>query len=127
MTRILLVGQQPETIDYTDPALPPGLSAEKIHAALAASRNKLVERGWEADLCLFPPDETAGPIVAQQLAAEAYDCVMVGFGVRLPPRNLLLFEAVVNAVHKAAPGAAIAFNTSPDDSAEAAGRWIRAS
>ena len=127
MTRVLLVGQQPETIDYTDPALPPGLSAEKIHAALAASRNKLVERGWEADLCLFPPDETAGPRVAQQLAAEAYDCVMVGFGVRLPPRNLLLFEAVVNAVHKAAPGAAIAFNTSPDDSAEAAGRWIRAS
>jgi hypothetical protein len=124
MTRVLLVGQQPETIDYSDPALPSGLNAEKIHAALAASRNQLVKRGWQADLCLFPPDETAGPIVAQQLAAEAYDCVMVGFGVRLPPRNLLMFEAVVNAVHRAAPGAAIAFNTRPDDSAEAAGRWI---
>ena len=124
MTRVLLVGQQPETIDYTDPALPPGLSAEKIHAAVAASLNQLVERGWQADLCLFQPDETAGPSVARQLAAEAYDCVMVGFGVRLPPRNLLMFEAVVNAVHRAAPGAAIAFNTRPDDSAEAAGRWI---
>ena len=110
MTRVLLVGQQPETIDYTDPALPPGQSAEKIHANLAASQNQLVERGRQADLCLFPPDGTAGPTVAQQPAAETYDCVMVGFGVRLPPRNLLMFEAVVNAVHGAAPGAAIAFN-----------------
>jgi hypothetical protein len=125
MTRVLLVGQQPETIDYTDPALPAGLSAEKIHAALAAALNQLVERGWKADLCLFLPDESAGPSVARQLAAEEYDCVMVGFGVRLPPRNLLMFEAVVNAVHRAAPGAAIAFNTRPDDSAEAVGRWIR--
>jgi len=37
---------------------------------------------------------------------------------------LALFEAVINAVHKAAPGAAIAFNTRPDDSADAAARGL---
>jgi len=50
--------------------------------------------------------------------------VVVGGGVRLPPRGLALFEVVINAVHKAAPNAAIAFNTTPVDSADAAARWL---
>jgi hypothetical protein len=36
---------------------------------------------------------------------------------------LLLFEAVINAVHRAAPSAFIAFNTRPEDTADAAARW----
>ena len=36
--------------------------------------------------------------------------VVIGAGVRLPPQGLALFEAVVNAVHRAAPAATIAFN-----------------
>jgi hypothetical protein len=32
MTRILFVGQKPETVDFSDPALPPGFDAEKINA-----------------------------------------------------------------------------------------------
>jgi len=36
----------------------------------------------------------------------------------------MLFERVVNAVHRAAPQAAIAFNTRPEDSGAAAARWI---
>ncbi len=35
MTRILFVGQAPETVDYSDPALPPGFNAEKIWAGIA--------------------------------------------------------------------------------------------
>jgi hypothetical protein len=31
----------------------------------------------------------------------------------------------VNAIHKAAPGSAIAFNTKPEDTAEAAARWLK--
>jgi hypothetical protein len=44
--------------------------------------------------------------------------------VRLPPQGLEVCEAVVNAVHRGAPGAAIAFNTRPEDSANAAARWM---
>jgi len=32
---------------------------------------------------------------------------------------------LVNAVRKAAPSASIAFNTHPEDSAEAAARWLK--
>jgi hypothetical protein len=124
MTRVLFVGYVPETVDFSDPALPPGMTAEKIHAGIAVAMKQFAERSWEADLCLIRPDETAGPTVARQLASKNYDCVVIGAGVRLPPRGLVLFEAVINAVHKSAPGAAIAFNTVPQDSADAAARWV---
>ena len=85
----------------------------------------MAERGWRADLCLIQPDETAGPEVERTLTAQAYDCVVIGAGVRLPPRSLSMFEAVINAVHRAAPGAVIAFNTRPKDSADAAARGFK--
>jgi len=126
MARVLLIGYDPDTVDYSDPALPPGMTAEKIRAGIAVAMNQFAERGWEGDVGLIRPDETAGPAVERQLASKSYDCVVIGAGVRLPPRGLALFEAVINAVHKAAPGAAIAFNTRPDDSADAAARCLAA-
>ena len=124
MTRVILIGYDPESVDFTDPALPPGMSAEKVHAGIAVARKQFADRGWDSDVCLFRPDETAVPTVQRELAGKNYDCVIIGAGVRLPPRQLPIFEAVVNAVHKAAPNAAIAFNTRPDDSADAAARAL---
>lgn len=126
MARVLLLGYDPETVDFSDPALPPGMTVEKIHAGIAVAMKGFADRGWEADLGFIRPDATAGPAVERQLASKRYDCVVIGAGVRLPPRGLALFETVINAVHKAAPGTAIAFNTRPDDSAEAAARWLPA-
>lgn len=126
LTRVLFIGQQPETVDFTDPMLPPGTTAEKIHAGIALALKQMAERGWRADLCLIQPDETAGPEVERTLTAQAYDCVVIGAGIRLPPHSLSMFEAVINAVHRAAPGAVIAFNTRPEDSADAAARWLQA-
>jgi len=124
MTRILLLGLDPETVDYSDPALPPGMNAEKIRAGIAVAIKQFTDRGWESDVGYIRPDESAAPTVERLLRSTNYDCVVVGGGVRLPPRNLALFEVVINAVRKAAPGAAIAFNTRPDDSADAAARWV---
>ena len=126
MTRVLLLGYDPETVDFSDPALPPGMTVEKVCAGIAVALRQFAERGWEAEVGFIRPDETAGPTVERQLASKSYDCVVIGAGVRLPSRGLALFEAVINAVHRAAPGAAIAFNTRPDDSADAAGRWLTA-
>ena len=126
MTRILLVGLDPETVDYSDPALPPGMTAEKVRAGIAVAVKQFTDRGWESDVGFIRPDETAGPAVERLLRSTNYDCVVIGGGVRLPPRNLALFEVVINAVRKAAPAAAIAFNTRPDDSADAAARWVAA-
>jgi hypothetical protein len=125
-TWILFVGLEPEAVDFSDPALPPGFNAEKIHAGIAVAMGQIAERGWQADLCLIRPDETAGPTVEHQLSSKVYDCVVIGAGVRLPPKNLLLLEVLVNAVLKAGPGTAIAFSTRPEDSADAAARWVRA-
>jgi len=124
MKRVLLVGFQPETVDFSDPALPPGMTAEKIHAGVKLALADFAGRGWHGEICFINPDETAVPTVERCLAGDAYDCVVIGAGVRLPPNRLVLFEAVVNAIHRAAPLAAIAFNTRPDDSGAAAPRWI---
>ena len=74
--------------------------------------------------CYIRPDKTAGQTVERQLASKSYDCVVIGAGVRLPPKSLADFEVVINAVHRCAPTATIALNTRPDDSADAAGRWL---
>ena len=126
MARVLLLGYAPESLDFSDPAFPPGMTVEKVHGGVAVAMRQFAERGWEADVGMFRPDETAVPTVKRLLASKGYDCVVIGAGVRLPPRGLALFEAVINAIHKAAPGAAIAFNTRPDDSADAAARWLTA-
>ena len=124
MKRVLLLGYDPVTVDFADPALPPGMTVEKVHAGIEVAMKQFASRGWEADVGFIRPDETAGPTVERQLASKSYDCIVIGAGVRLPPRLLPIFEAVVNAVHKAAPHAKIAFNTRPDDSADAAARWL---
>jgi hypothetical protein len=124
MPRVLLVGFDPETVDFSNPALPPGMSVEEIRAGIALALKQTTDRGWEGDVCLIRPDQTIGQTVERHLASANYDCVVIGAGVRLPPQGLALFEVVVNAVHRAAPAAAIAFNTRPEDSADAAARWL---
>jgi len=100
------------------------MTAEKVHAGIAVAVKQFTDRGWASDVCYLRPDETAGPTVARQLRSTNYDCVVIGGGVRLPPRNLALFEVVINAIRRVAPGTAIAFNTRPDDSADAAARGL---
>jgi hypothetical protein len=124
MTQILLLGLDPDTVDYSDPALPPGMNADKIRAGIAVAVKQFTDRGWQSDIGYIRPDESAGPTVERLLRSTNYDCVVIGAGVRLPPRNLALLEVVINAVRKAAPDAPIAFNTRPDDSADAAARWV---
>ena len=124
MTRVLLVGYDPETVDFSNPALPPGMTAEKIRAGVALALKQMTDRGWESDVCYIRPDGTVGQTVERHLASANYACVVIGAGVRLPPQSLAVFETVVNAVHRAAPAAAIAFNTRPEDSADAAARWL---
>jgi hypothetical protein len=63
MTRILLLGLDPETVDYSDPALTPGMDAEKVRAGIAVAVKQFTGRGWESDVGFIRPDETAGPTV----------------------------------------------------------------
>jgi hypothetical protein len=126
MTRILFVGQKPETVDFSDPSLPPGFDAEKINAGIALGLAKIKDRGWQGDTCMITPDAAGSAMLKSALKGGVYDCVVIGGGLRLPPKGLALFETVVNTVHKSAPNATIAFNTRPEDTAEAAARQLKA-
>ena len=81
MPRILLLGVDPETVDFSDPALPPGMTAEKVHAGIAVAVKQFAERGWESDLCFLRHDEAADPTVERQLGSTRYDCVVI-YGLR---------------------------------------------
>jgi hypothetical protein len=50
-----------------------------------------------------------------------WECVVIGGGVRDLPE---LFERVVNLVHRHAAAAAIAFSATPEETCEAASRWL---
>ena len=97
MKRVVLIGLDPATVDFSDPALPPGMTAEKIHAGVKLVLADFAARGWHAQNCFITPDKTAVPTVERCLAGHVYDCVVIGAGLRLPPSRLVLFEAVVNA------------------------------
>jgi hypothetical protein len=119
-TRVVLVGWNPAVVDYSKW---PGLTAEKLAAALEADRNKLNDLGYDATLPFIGDAETASNVVKEALTQEHYDCVLIGAGVRKVDEHFVVFERLVNAVHEAAPNAKICFNTNPGDTAEAVQRW----
>lgn len=123
MPRVLLIGIKPEAVDYADPDLPPGITADKIAAGITATLADMQARGWESGFCSILTDDSAEATIAASLA-QHWDCIVIGGGIRIPSRGLHLFERVINAVHRGAPGTPIAFNTSPSDSADAAARWL---
>ncbi|WP_375382340.1 hypothetical protein [uncultured Sphingomonas sp.] len=122
MTRVLLIGIEPRAVDTFDPDLPPGTTREKIAAGIEATMSDMRSRDWEPGFCPILADGAEAAII--EALAEPWDCVVIGGGVRVPAANLRLFERVVNAICKAAPGTPIAFNTEPNDTADAAARWL---
>jgi hypothetical protein len=123
MTNVLLIGIKPEAVDISDPDLPPGTTAEKIAAGINSTLSDMKARGWNAAFCSILTDDSAETTIAASLA-EHWDCIVIGGGIRVPSRGLALFERVINAVRQGAPQTPIAFNTSPNDTADAATRWL---
>ena len=123
--RVLLIGERPDTVDFSDPVLPPGIDAAKIQAGIDLAMKDMADRGWDADQCMVRPDESAATDVEKMLEARSYDCIVIGGGIRMPASRFALFETLVNVVHRAAPHAAIAFNTGPQNTADAAARWLK--
>jgi hypothetical protein len=107
-----------------DPAAIPGMDVDLVNTALAHGQARFDELGIEADQCLVALDEAAERTIVEALTSKDYACVVVGGGIRKPEPLLEFFEQVVNLIRQHAPEAAIAFNTSPADSADAAQRWL---
>ena len=89
------------------------------------ARGPVLVIGLDPDTCLVAPADNREQEIVEALTRQEYACVVVGGGIRKHEPLLALFETVVNLVRQHAPGAAIAFNSTPDDMADAALRWLR--
>lgn len=116
MPSVLLLG--------LDPRLAPGVDADAVLALVDADMTRLRERGVDASTVELPLDESAGSVIVGALAERAWDVVVIGGGIRKTDQLLPLFEKTLNLIRQHAPQTAIAFNTSPGDSSEAAQRWL---
>ncbi len=119
--RVVLIGWHPDAVDY---AKYPQLNPANLHAALENDRKKIEQLEHHAELHFLKDAHSAAPSVADYLRANAVNVVLVGAGVRLDPDSFLVFERVINAVHRHAPQARICFNTNPNDTAQAVERCI---
>lgn len=125
MTRksVLAIGIDPAFADFTTL---PGLTPELVRHHIEAELERVRGAGFEVQACLVDPGGNAEPAVAAVLNGKSFDAVVIGAGLREPAANLLLFETVINLVHRLAPHACICFNRNPADTVDAVRRWIAA-
>ncbi|WP_405058732.1 hypothetical protein OG474_39210 [Kribbella sp. NBC_01505] len=115
---VLVIGFDPYQVPVSD--------QDAVAAALDRGQARFAEFDLEAENCLLGLNDQIESDATAALKTRPWDCVVIGGGIRKPPEALELFELMVNLVRKYAPQAAIAFNTSPEDSANAAARALAA-
>ena len=123
--KVLVIGLDPDFVDFSAPQIAAsGITADKIRAGLEGDGERLNGLGYQTDILWIDDGDTAERVLRDRLSQTAYDAVLIGAGLRTLPPHALLFEALVNAVHEAAPRARFAFNTNPADTAQAVQRVV---
>lgn len=118
---VLAIGLDPRFADFS---ATPHVTPELVTAYIAAEIARVRELGFEVDARLISPGEAGEAEIEAALRTRRFDCVVIGAGLRDAPEHLLLFERILNLVHRLAPNVPIAFNTTPADTAEAVLRWV---
>jgi len=122
--RVLLVGLEPDIVDYSKSPVP-GLTAAKVRAAVKADSAKLESLGYSVKSLYVDDGKTAEAALTKALASGGFDCIMIGAGLRIVPPYFLLFEKLINIIHRHAPTSTkLCFNTNPADTADAVQRWV---
>ena len=121
---VLLVGLEPDIVDYSKSPVP-GVTAAKVRAAVEADSAKLKSLGYSVKSLYVDDGKTAEATLTKALEGGGYDCIMIGAGLRTVPPYFLLFEKLINVIHRHAPASTkLCFNTNPADTAEAVQRWV---
>ena len=120
---ILAIGIDPA---FADLSTFPQLNAALLRAHIDAELQRVRDAGYDVVSCLVAPGNGAEPITRAALTSHAFDCVVIGAGLRESAEHLLLFEEIINLVHRLAPAARICFNSHPADTIDAVRRWVRA-
>ena len=106
-----------------DPYRVPGpWDPKPVADGIEAGRARFAQRGVGVDFCLIGLDgsDDVDAVVRAALCVRRWECVVIGGGVR---GDSELCERVVDLVRRHAPDAAIAFNSTPVDTFDAAARW----
>jgi len=118
---VLAIGIDPALVDFT---AMPQFTPEIFRSYIDAQIERVRGMGYDVTSCLIDLGDTAEAVTAEALKSGNFDCVLIGAGLRQPPERLLLFERIINLIHRLAPKASICFNTTPADTAEAVQRWV---
>jgi len=117
--RVLVIGLDPYRV-------PGPWDPKPVADAIEVGMARFAEHGIGAASCLFGLDgsDEVEAVVTAALRARPWECVVIGGGLRGADDQLELFERLVNLVRRYAPAAAIAFNSTPTDTYDAAIRWV---
>jgi hypothetical protein len=102
MKAVLAIGIDPR---FADLSTMPHLTTELIQSYIDAQIEALRKSGYDPLSCLVDLGDTAEEVVTRALKAKRFDCVVIGAGLRKPDGLFLLFEKVINLVHRHAPEA----------------------
>ena len=119
--KVLAIGIDPAFVDFS---LLPQFTPEVFRHYIESQIERVAAGGYDVTSCLIDRGDTAEAVIVSALTKDSFDAVLIGAGLRQPGDVLLLFEKVVNLVHRLAPNACICFNTTPADSLEAVQRWL---
>lgn len=119
MKKFLLIGLDPEAIDYSAPNVPPGGSAEKLFTDIAEAQKQLADRGNRLDSCKVQLDaSSAEASVTAHLVHSTYECILIGGGIRETNENVEMLERIINSIRQHAPSTPIGFVSLPHDSSK---------
>ena len=124
MKKVLIIGMDPHTIDFTNPELPVGLTAEKIEQGTKATNATLKESGYDVETFLIKTGNEDLSDLEKYLNIHDFDGIVIGNGIRGIKSNFILFEKIVNVVHTNATKSKIIFNSLPTDTPESVKRWF---
>jgi hypothetical protein len=117
--RVLVIGLDPYRV-------PGPWDPTPVAEAVAVGMARFADTGVGAETCFFGLDgsDDIEAVVTEALDRRPWEVVVIGGGVRRDEDRLELFERIVNLVRRYAPDAAIAFNSEPEGTFEAAARWL---
>jgi hypothetical protein len=94
---VLALGLDPHFADFsTMPQFTPQLIRSYVESEIAGVR----QLGYAVDLHLIAPGEEGEAEVEAALRGKDYACVVIGAGLREAPEQFLLFERILNLVHR---------------------------
>lgn len=122
MASILIIGEDPASIDPKD--APPGATPERIMKGLNDARDALRGKGHQAEILLTTSAEKIATDLSSAVRNKSYDVLVIGAGLRTLAPMAEQFERLMNAIREHSPASRLAFNSRPDDSAQAAERQL---